>query len=74
MRVFASSFLGPVVGKKVVSYYNSLMLGADPIAKAALYDDDFKKNVKPRFVEKYGSGGTNVLPHPYHDHRDESLY
>lgn len=59
LRVFASSFLGPVVGKKVVSYYNSLMLGADPIAKAALYEDDFKKNVKPRFVEKYGSGGTH---------------
>lgn len=54
LRVLANSFLGPVVGKKVVSYYNSLMLGADPIAKEAIYD---KLNMD-KFKAKYGTGGT----------------
>lgn len=54
LRVLAGSFLGPVVGKKVVSYYNSLMLGADPIAKQALYD----KLDEKKFESKYGTGGT----------------
>lgn len=57
LRVFAGSFLGPVVGKKVVAYYNSLMLGADPIAKEAMYDKF--ESVRGKFTEKYGSGGTH---------------
>lgn len=57
LRIFAGAFLGPVISKKVVAYYNSLMLGADPIAKDAMYDKF--ESVRDRFTSKYGSGGSS---------------
>ena len=49
----ASSMLGPEVGLKVHSYYHSLMLGADPIAKKMIQDGTFDKKA---FEERHGDG------------------
>lgn len=55
LRIFAPSMLGDVVGAKVIAYYNSLLLGADPIAKEAITTGNLPEE---KFTEKYGNGGT----------------
>lgn len=54
VRLYAPSMLGPKVGAKVVAYYESLLLGADPIAREAI---EKGKLDDKKFDEKYGSGG-----------------
>lgn len=55
LRLLAPSMLGPTVGPKVVAYYRSLLLGADPIAKDAITKGELNKEA---FEKKYGGGGT----------------
>lgn len=49
----ASSMLGLEVGLKVHAYYNSLMLGADPIARRTIIDGHFDETL---FKEKFRDG------------------
>lgn len=49
----ASSILGLEVGLKVHAYYNSLMLGADPIARKTIIDGNFDEQT---FKEKFKDG------------------
>lgn len=52
----ASSLLGLEVGQKVHAYYHSLMLGADPIARATILDSNFnKKQFDERFKDGYSA-------------------
>ena len=52
----ASSMLGLEVGLKVHSYYHSLMLGADPIARKMIHDGVFdKKGFEDRFGEGFSA-------------------
>jgi hypothetical protein len=49
----ASSMLGLEVGLKVHAYYNSLMLGADPIARKTILEGKFDEDT---FKEKFKDG------------------
>jgi len=49
----ASSILGLEVGLKFYSYYNSMMLGADPIARKMIMEGEFDKKA---FDAKFGDG------------------
>lgn len=49
----AQAFLGLEVGLKVQSYYHSLMLGADPIARKMIFDGQFDKKA---FDDKFKEG------------------
>ena len=52
----ASSMLGLEVGLKVHSYYNSLMLGADPIARKTIIDGNFDEAAfKDKFKEGFSA-------------------
>lgn len=52
----ASSFLGLEVGMKVHSYYHSLMVGADPLARQLINDGEFnKKEFEARFKDGFSA-------------------
>jgi hypothetical protein len=56
----ASSILGLDVGLKFYSYYNSMMLGADPIARKMIMDGEFDEKA---FKSKFGDGYSAEAQH-----------
>jgi hypothetical protein len=55
LRIIAPSMLGKVVGEKVVAFYSSLLLNADPIAKDAISKGKLNE---AEFTKQYKEGGT----------------
>lgn len=61
----ASSLLGLEVGMRVHSYYNSLMLGADPIARRTIMDGHFDEAAfKDKFKDGY-SGDSQFFAYQF---------
>ena len=57
IHAIVSACLGPELGHELISYFNSFLKGADPLAKAFIKDkeDRLQDNIK-KLNEKYGGG------------------
>ena len=53
IHTIVNSCLGPVIGHELVSYFNSFIRGADPLAKLFILENKFDKNA---LVAKYHGG------------------
>lgn len=55
VRQLAKSMVGPAIGDKLVAYFDSMIQGADPIARKMIVDNNFDLS---KFKEKYSSGAS----------------